>query len=96
MHHLGAALIAQDQENVGRGATPDLLGILGIISHKPAANVVPIADRLTLSVDETAQLSGLPRSFIVKSIHSGTLKAIRIGRSYHVKRQDLDAFVKAM
>jgi excisionase family DNA binding protein len=60
---------------------------------KQQANVVPIADRLTLNVDETAQLSGLPRSFIVKSIHAGKLKAIRIGRSYHVKRKDLDQFV---
>ena len=57
---------------------------------------VPIADRLTLNIDEAARLSGLPRSFIVKSIHSGKLKAVRIGRSYHVKRQDLYAFVEAM
>jgi excisionase family DNA binding protein len=57
------------------------------------ANRVPISDRLTLSVDDAAQLSGLPRSFIVKNIHSGQLKAIRIGRSYHVKRYDLDEFV---
>lgn len=63
---------------------------------KQGANWVPIADRLTLNIDETAQLSGLPRSFIVKSIHSGKLKAIRIGRSYHVKRQDLHTFVEAM
>jgi excisionase family DNA binding protein len=61
-----------------------------------AAVAVPIADRLTLNVDETAQLSGLPRSFIVKSIHLGKLKAIRIGRSYHVKRQDLDQFVQEL
>jgi excisionase family DNA binding protein len=58
-----------------------------------AANRVPIADRLTLNVDEAAQLSGLPRSFVVKNIHSGELKAIKIGRSYHVKRTDLDEFV---
>ncbi len=63
---------------------------------KPGANAVPIADRLTLSVEDAAQLSGLPRSFIVKSIHNGKLKAIRIGRSYHVKRYDLDSFVQAL
>ena len=63
---------------------------------KPDAGAVPIADRLTLNVDEAAQLSGLPRSFIVKSIHSGKLKAIRIGRSYHVKRCDLDQFVQEL
>jgi excisionase family DNA binding protein len=63
---------------------------------RPEAHAVPIADRLTLSVDETAQLSGLPRSFVVKSIHAGKLKAIRIGRSYHVKRRDLDQFVQEL
>jgi len=60
------------------------------------ANGVPIADRLTLSVDDAAQLSGLPRSFIVKNIRCGKLKAIRIGRSYHVKRHDLDSFVQSL
>jgi excisionase family DNA binding protein len=63
---------------------------------KRGANEVPIADRLTLSVDETAQLSGLPRSFIVKNIHDQKLKSIRIGRSYHVKRSDLDQFVQGL
>lgn len=63
---------------------------------KRTANAVPIADRLTLTLDEAAYLSGLPRSFIVKSIHSGKLKAIRIGRSYHVKRFDLDRFVREL
>jgi excisionase family DNA binding protein len=62
----------------------------------PAADAVPIAYRLTLSVDEAAQLSGLPRSFILKSIHDDKLKAIRIGRSYHVKRSDLDRFVQEL
>jgi excisionase family DNA binding protein len=60
------------------------------------SNAVPIVDRLTLSVDEAAHLSGLPRSFIVKNIHNGKLKAIRIGRSYHVKRSDLDEFVQGL
>jgi excisionase family DNA binding protein len=60
------------------------------------ANAVPIADRLTLTVKEASQLSGLPRSFIVKNVHSGKLKAIRIGRSFHVKRSHLDRFVQEL
>lgn len=56
-------------------------------------NPVPIAERLTLTVEEASQLSGLPRSFIVKNIHSGKLKAVKIGRSFHVKRSDLNEFV---
>jgi excisionase family DNA binding protein len=60
------------------------------------AKAVPIADRLTLNIEETSQLSGLPRSFIVKNIHSGKLKAVRIGRSFHVKRSDLNQFVQGL
>ena len=60
------------------------------------ANAVPIADRLTLNVDEAAHLSGLPRSFIVENIHNGKLKAVRIGRRHHVKRSDLDQFVREL
>lgn len=63
---------------------------------KREANLVPIADRLTLNLDEAAHLSGLPRGFIVKKIHDGKLKAIRIGRSYQVKRSDLDQFVQEL
>jgi excisionase family DNA binding protein len=59
-------------------------------------NPVPIADRLTLSLEEAAQLSGLPRTFIVKNIHDGKLKAVRIGRSYLVKRSDLNQFVREL
>jgi excisionase family DNA binding protein len=64
--------------------------------RKRTANAVRIADRLTLTLDEAAYLSGLPRSFIVKNIHEGILKAVRIGRSYHVKRFDLDRFVQEL
>jgi excisionase family DNA binding protein len=65
-------------------------------AQKQEANTVPIAERLTLNVEEAAHLSGLPRSFIVKNIHSGKLRAVRIGRSYHVKRLELDRFVRAL
>lgn len=57
-------------------------------------NPVSIADRLTLTLNEAVQLSGLPRNFIAENIRSGRLKALRIGRTWHVKRAELDAFVK--
>lgn len=59
-------------------------------------DLVPIADRLALNLDEAAQLSGLPRSFIVHSIHSGKLHSIKIGRSQYVKRSDLNRFVQSL
>jgi len=57
---------------------------------------VPIADRLTLTVDDAVQLSGLPHSFIAENIRSGKLKAIKIGRQHYVKRSDLHQFVQEL
>ena len=54
---------------------------------------VPIADRLTLTIDDAAQLSGLPRSFITENIRAGKLKSIAIGRRHFIKRADLNEFV---
>lgn len=59
-------------------------------------DMVPIADRLALNLDEAAQLSGLPRKFIVQSIHSGKLHSIKIGRCQYVKRSDLNDFVRRL
>ncbi|HKF23358.1 MAG TPA: helix-turn-helix domain-containing protein [Candidatus Angelobacter sp.] len=61
--------------------------------HDPEANVVALADRLVLRVDEVAQLSGLPRNFILENIRKGRLKAITIGRRHYVKRSELNEFV---
>jgi excisionase family DNA binding protein len=54
---------------------------------------VPIADRLTLTVDDAVELSGLPRSFIIENIRTEKLKAINIGRRHYIKRADLNQFV---
>jgi len=54
---------------------------------------VPIVDRLTLTVAEAAQLSGLPRKFLVESVRSGALKSVKVGRTAFIKRTDLNEFV---
>jgi excisionase family DNA binding protein len=59
-------------------------------------NVVPLNQRLTLSIAEAVQLSGLPRQFVVNSIQSKKLKSLKLGRSTLVKRSDLEAFVKGL
>ncbi len=62
--------------------------------RQPRTNPVPIADRLTLTLNDAVQLSGLPRRFVVQSIHDRKLKAIKLGRSHYVKRSDLNDFVQ--
>jgi excisionase family DNA binding protein len=64
--------------------------------RKFSPNEVPIADRLTLRVNEAVQLSGLPHTYILENIRAGKLKAIRIGRAWHIKRSDLNEFVQRL
>ena len=57
---------------------------------------VPIVDRLTLTLAEAAQLSGLPRKFLGESVRSGALKSVKIGRIVFIKRKDLNEFVYSL
>ncbi len=50
--------------------------------------------KLMLTVDEAAAVSGLPKVFLDRAIKKdGTLKATKIGGRYRIKRQDLDEFI---
>ena len=60
------------------------------------AKTVPIVDRLTLTIAEAAQLSGLPRKFLAESVRSGTLKSVKVGRISFIKRSDLNEFVQSL
>ena len=65
----------------------------------PAANghapppAVPLADNLTLNLQEAALLSGLARGHLREAITAKKLKARIIGRGFRVKRSDLDSYV---
>lgn len=54
------------------------------------------AQKLMLSIAEASAVSGLPKSYIRQSIKDGKLKAVVIGRSYKIKRQDLNNFVQGL
>lgn len=59
---------------------------------------VRVADKLTLSVAEAAQLSGFTRDALREAIGAGKLKAkiIRGRRGWTIKREDLDAYVRKL
>lgn len=63
-------------------------------ARRTTAKTVPIVDRLTLTIAEAAQLSGLPRKFLAESIRTGTLKSIKLGRIAFIKRSDLNEFIQ--
>lgn len=57
---------------------------------------VPLAERLTLSLAEAAELSGLSYKRLRGAIKEGKLTGSIIGRGWRVKRGDLDAYVKGL
>jgi excisionase family DNA binding protein len=62
---------------------------------RSAADTPPprLSEKLTLSLMEAAQLSGLSRRILRQAIEEKKLKARIIGRGWRVKRADLDAYV---
>jgi|ERR1051326_5347035 predicted site-specific integrase-resolvase len=63
-------------------------------SRRTLAKSVPIIDRLTLTLAEATQLSGLPRKFLADCVRSGRLKSVKIGRIAFIKRNNLNEFVQ--
>jgi excisionase family DNA binding protein len=62
----------------------------------PALTVSDLAHKLTLSLVEAAQLSGLSRGHLREAITEKKLKARIIGRGWKIKRDDLDLYVKKL
>lgn len=65
-------------------------------TRRTMAKSVPIVDRLALTIAEAAQLSGLPRKFLLQSLRAGVLKSVKIGRISFIKRSDLNQFVQSL
>jgi excisionase family DNA binding protein len=55
-----------------------------------------ISVKLMLTVAEAAALSNLSEDFLMKAIKAGKLIGKVIGRSYKIKRPDLDAYIKKL
>ena len=60
------------------------------------ASITDLAHKLTLSLMEASQLSGLSRGHLRQAIEEKKLKARIIGRGWRVKRDDLEAYVKKL
>jgi excisionase family DNA binding protein len=62
----------------------------------PAAAVVPVADKVMLTLADAAALTSLSKDHLSGAIHTGKLKAKKIGRGWKIKRDDLDLYVKKL
>jgi excisionase family DNA binding protein len=84
-----------DKNELARNDTQQFLDIFrnALTSQK---SVVPIADKILLTVNDCRLLTGLSEQNLRDAIHDGKLNARIIGRGYKVKRKDLDAFVESL
>jgi excisionase family DNA binding protein len=82
---------------VGQTPTANLFGIIFKSIETVSEQHLEVSSRfqkLMLTVDEAAAVSGLPKAYIDRAIKKEqTLKATKIGGRYRIKRQDLDEFV---
>lgn len=51
------------------------------------------SEKLVLNLDDCQQLTGFSREFLKDAIASGQLKAKKIGKSWRIKRSNLDAYI---
>lgn len=73
-------------------AIEKLAGIIEKLLHREFPSVF-IADKLLLTLPEVQVLTGLSREFLRDAISQGKLKAQVIGKSWRIKRSDLDDYV---
>jgi excisionase family DNA binding protein len=83
---------AMTKNDLARSNTLEFLDVFknALTSRK---SVVPIADKVLLTVQDCRALTGLSEQIIRDAIRGETLKARRIGRGFKVKRTDLDDFI---
>jgi excisionase family DNA binding protein len=81
----------------GQTPTANLFGIIFKSFETMSERHLEVSNRfqkLMLTVEEAAAVSGLPKAYIDRAIKKEqTLKATKIGGRYRIKRQDLDEFV---
>ena len=54
----------------------------------------PPSDRPFLSLEEVAEHLGVTYQLIYRLVRSGELPAVRVGRVYRVRREDLDGYLQ--
>ena len=67
-----------------------------LINRKDKQPAVPIESKILLTLDEAQGLTGLSKGFLRDAIKQGNLNAKVIGKSWRIKRSDLDEFVEKL
>ncbi len=87
---------AQEMRELAKRMTNALEAIQAQGSASSEADSLPLEEKLTLSIDDAARLSGLSANHIYAAVRAGKLKGKIVGRGWRVKRPDLDAYVKKL
>lgn len=69
---------------------------LARVSPPPSPEAVSIVHKLTLSLDEAAALSGFSSRRLRQAVAEGKLHAVRVGRGFRLRGEDLKAFVNSI
>ena len=91
-----AAMTVSDTALARNDANSFLEILRDAITPKQKALTVEIADKPLLKLDECAALTGLSRDTLRKAIDSKKLKGKIIGKSFRIKREDLDGYIKKL
>ncbi len=70
--------------------------LAGARAEKLKAAISDIALKPLLKLEEAAALTGLSTKILRKAIDTNDLKAKKIGRSFRIKRPDLDEYIKQL
>ncbi|MEO1433574.1 MAG: helix-turn-helix domain-containing protein [Cyanobacteria bacterium J06632_19] len=65
-----------------------------LITRGDKKPTVPIESKILLTLDEAQAMTGLSKGYLREAINQGYLKAKQIGKSWRVKRSDLDDFIE--
>jgi len=59
--------------------------------QQDSGNPVALTDRVFLTVQEAAQLTGLPRTYLKELMREEKIPALKTGRGWRLRRRDLEA-----
>lgn len=72
------------------------VSILEAMARMAPQAVVSLPNRLTLTVKETSELSGLPLATIKRALAAGELRAIKTGKGFRIRQTDLHAYIEKL
>ncbi len=93
---LFAAQIIKALERHEQANVEAIRGLLETRTDNPRSASVRVSEKLLLNINDCRLLTGLSRHVFRQAIADGNLKGRLIGRSYRIKRADLDRYIDTL